>query len=273
MWGKLMRGLGCLTYLGTLGAIFALVAYFAFSVFVRGGVTAVPALGGLEEVQASALLADQGLRAVWSDDTRFDESVPRDHVLLQDPRAGVYVKRNTEVRLTLSRGPKRIEVPSLVGQAVQAAQVSLAAASLTSGQTYQVWSADGAEGEVVAQQPAAGSRVEVDAPIDLYVASANTARVFVMPDVVQRNYEDVRRFFAGHGIRIGRVSYETYDGVAPGTVLRQFPLAGHPLRSQDVISLGVVAPPPEQLNKTLRPATDRINAPETETGSLTEDPS
>lgn len=250
MWGKLMRGLGCLTYLGVLGAIFALVAYVAFSIFVRGGVTAVPALGGLEEAQASALLADQGLRTAWSDDTRFDEKVPRDHVLLQDPRAGVYVKRNSEVRLTLSRGPKRIEVPSLVGQAVQAAQVSLAAASLVPGKTYQVWSDEGAEGDVVAQNPVAGSKVEVDAAIDLYVASASTANVFIMPDVVNRNYDDVRRFFAGHDIRIGRVSYETYDGVAPGTVLRQFPLAGHPLRSQDVISLGVVPPPPEQLQAT-----------------------
>ena len=35
---------------------------------------------------------------------------------------------------------------------------------------------------------------------------------------------------------------ETYTGVAPGTVLRQFPLAGHPLRRDDVIALTVVAP-------------------------------
>lgn len=244
MWRTFLRGLGCLGYLAVLGAVFSVVGYIAFSLFVRGGVTSVPDLKGLEEAEGIALLVDQGLRAAVSDDRRFDERVPKGHVLLQDPQAGVYVKRNTEVALTLSKGPRRIEVPSVVGQAVQAAQVSLTASSLAIGRIYEVQSAEGRRGAVVAQHPDAGERVEVDAPIDLFISAENSTEIYVMPDLVKRNYEDVRTFFAERGIRIGRVSYETYGGVAPGTVLRQFPLAGHPLRKEDVISLAVVAPEP-----------------------------
>ena len=169
MWRTLVRGLGCLGYLAGLGVIFALASYAAFSLFVRGGVTAVPDLKGLAEAEAGALLADQGLRASFADDTRFDEKVLKGHVLIQDPRAGVYVKRNTEVVLTLSRGPRRIEVPSVVGQAVQAAQVSLAAAGLQVGRTFEVWSAQGRRGAVESQHPPAGERVEVEAAVDLFV--------------------------------------------------------------------------------------------------------
>ena len=240
MWHKLLRGLGCLSYLGALGAVFALVAYVAFSLFVRGGVTAIPDLAGLSEEEAIALLADQGLRPIWSDDSRFDERVAKGHVLMHDPQAGVYVKRNTEVLLTLSKGPRRIEVPDLTGQAVQAAQVSLAAAGLKIGRTFNIYSV-GAGGLVADQTPKAGSRVEVDAEVDLFLNVDNPVEKFVMPDLVRRNYEEVRAFFAEQGIRIGRVRYETYDGVASGTVLRQFPLAGHPLRRSDVIALTVVA--------------------------------
>ncbi|MEM1181302.1 MAG: PASTA domain-containing protein [Acidobacteriota bacterium] len=250
MWRSLVRGLGCLGYLAVLGVIFSIVGYLAFSVFVRGGVTSVPDLKGLEESEGTALLIDQGLRAVTTDDRRFDERVPKGHVLMQDPRAGVYVKRNTQVTLTLSKGPRRIEVPSVLGQAVQAAQVSLAASSLKIGRVYEVLSTEGRRGAVVAQHPVSGERVEIDAPVDLFVAAENNAEIYVMPDLVKRDFEDVRAFFAERGIRLGRVSYETYAGVAPGTVLRQFPLAGHPLRKEDVISLAVVAPEPSAADET-----------------------
>lgn len=221
--------------------VFALVAYVAFSLFVRGGVTAIPDLTGLSEEEAIALLADQGLRPIWAEDSRFDERVAKGHVLMHDPQAGVYVKRNTEVVLTLSKGPRRIEVPDLTGQAVQAAQVTLAAAGLKIGRTFSIYS-DGGSGLVADQTPKSGARVEVDASIDLFLTVDSPAEKFVMPDLVQRNYEEVRTFFTQQGIRIGRVRYEPYDGVLPGTVLRQFPLAGHPLRRSDVIALTVVAP-------------------------------
>ena len=115
MWRKLLRAVQVLAYLGVLGVVFALVAYMAFSIFVRGGVTPVPELRGLAEEDAQSLLLDQGLTTEWSEDGRFDEQVPKGHVLMQDPRPGVYVKRNTNVTLTLSRGPRRIEVPDLSG--------------------------------------------------------------------------------------------------------------------------------------------------------------
>lgn len=242
MWRKLLRAFQVLAYLGALGIVFGLVAYMAFSIFVRGGVTPVPELRGLSEEEALALVADQGLTTQWSEDGRFDEQVPKGHVLQQNPRPGVYVKRNTEVTLTLSRGPRRIEVPDLSGQALQAAQVSLAGAGLVVGRTFDVYDATGDSGVVVDQQPAPGARVARDAPVDLFLSVGATAEVFVMPDLVRRSYDDVRSFFESRGFRIGRVSYEDYDGVAAGTVLRQFPLAGHPLRRGEVISLGVVAP-------------------------------
>lgn len=243
MWRKLARAAGCLGYLGFLGVIFALVSYFAFSQFVRRGVTPTPELFGLSEEEADALLADQGLSLTWSDEgERFDEQVPTGHVLIQDPRAGTLVKRGGEVTVIMSRGPQRIEVPAVIGSALQAAQVNLTAAGLAVGRTINVYSLDGAPGIVVAQEPSGGSRVEPDAAVDLFVTLGSRNETYVMPDLFNRDLDDVRRYFNARGFRIGRVSYETYDGVAPGTVLRQYPLAGHPLHRGDVIALGVVTP-------------------------------
>ena len=115
---QLARTAGCLSYLGVLGVIFALVSYFAFSQFVRRGVTSTPELFGLSEEDAEALLADQGLRLAWSEaGERFDEQTPAGHVLIQKPRAGTLVKRGVTVTVILSRGPQRIEVPTVIDSA------------------------------------------------------------------------------------------------------------------------------------------------------------
>jgi eukaryotic-like serine/threonine-protein kinase len=243
MLRKLLRALGCLAYLGGLGVMFALVAYAAFSAFVRGGVTSTPELFGLSQEEAIALLADAGLRVTWSEDGEiYDENVPKGHIVRQDPGAGVYVKRSREVTLTVSLGPRRIAVPEVRGEALQSAQVALGAIGLKTGQVLNVLSEDAPGGAVVAVQPATGERVQMGAAINFLVSNGTVGEVYVMPDLVKLNYEGVRNFFETRGFRLGRVSYESYDGVAPGTVLRQFPLAGHQLRKTDVISLDVVTP-------------------------------
>lgn len=243
MWQKLLRALGCASYLAVLLVIFATVSYMAFSQFVKRGVTPTPELFGLNEEDARALLADQGLRLEWSDEgDRFDETVPAGHILLQQPSAGTLVKRGRTVTIVLSRGTQTIEVPEVVGGSLQAAQVSLAAAGLKMGRTFNVFSREGTGGMVVAQHPQGGRRVEREALVDLFISLENTSTTYVMPDLVRQNYDTVRRFFESRGFRLGRVIYETYDGIAPGTILRQYPLAGHPLHQGDVISLGVVTP-------------------------------
>lgn len=253
---KLLRGLGCLLYLATLAAVFAVVSWLAFSQFVTRGVTPTPDLGGLPEDQARALLADQGLRLEVSPrDDRYDERVPAAHVLAQQPTAGTLVKRGSPVEVALSRGPQRIEVPKVTGEALQAAQVTLQAAGLTVGHTMGIYRHGSEPGVVVAQVPATGERVEPGAGIDVFLARDDPGDAYVMPDLVTRDYDQVRRFLEGRDFRIGRVSYEDYAGLAPGTVVRQFPQAGHRLRHSDVISLGVVAPDAE----TLAAATTPLN--------------
>lgn len=245
MWRKVLRAIGCLGYVGMLGAIFALVAYLAFSQFVRRGVTPTPELFGLSEVDAAALLNDQGLRPVWSEeDERYDERVPAGHVMMQRPRAGTLVKRGSPVTLVLSRGPQLLQVPDVVGSALSAAQVTLTAAGLTVGRTLSLHSAREESGTLIGQQPAGGSRAERGAPIDLFLAGESSGETWVMPDLVDLSYDRVRRFFEARGFRLGRVSYEHYTGIDPGTVLRQFPQAGHPLRRGDVIALTVAAAEP-----------------------------
>lgn len=239
---KLLRGLGLLLYMGAAFLVFALAAYTSFSLFVRSGGTRAPDLAGLTRSEASAALADQGLELASVDTAlRYDDRVPAGHIVQQSPDAGTLVKRGSVVQVILSQGPRLLKVPDLSGQALPSAQVSLAAAGLAVGQQLGVFSDRGAPGTVVEQDPTAGSSVPPATSVNLLIGLGQPRETYVMPDLIYRDYESVRQFFDQRGFRLGSIKYEPYEGISRGVILRQFPLAGHPLSHQDAISLVVAA--------------------------------
>jgi serine/threonine-protein kinase len=241
---RLLRLLGFAAYAALLLVVFVVAAYAAFNMFVRSGATTVPDVAGLTDVEAASMLADHGLRVKEREgEEAYDERVAIGHVLRQRPPGGSFVKRGSVIEVVLSRGPQRLEVPNLVGQAVQSAQVALAAVGLPSGRTLSVWSEGQSSGLVTLQNPPAGARVDRQTPVDLFVSVGDSAQTYVMPDWIYRGYDEVKVFFERGGFRLGSVKFEAYEGIARGVVLRQFPLPGHPLHRQDPIALVVAAGP------------------------------
>jgi len=231
---------GWAAYAGLVLVALGLSSYFAFSFFVRSGVTAVPSIEGLAAAEAEARVRDHGLRLTWRQgEERYDEGVPVDHVVLQSPAAGNLVKRGAAVEAVRSLGEELVEVPDVRGEALQAAQVTLAGSGLGVGVTIGIYRSGGKPGTVAEQKPLPGTRVGASTPVELFLCLEDPSETYLMPDLVYRSYGEVERFFDRRSFRLGSVKFETYEGIGPGVVLRQFPLPGHPLRRHDVISLVV----------------------------------
>jgi beta-lactam-binding protein with PASTA domain len=247
MLGRVARGFGWLAYLGLVAAAFGIAGYFSFSVFVRSGATAVPDLVGLPETEITGLLADQGLRVRRKYEMdRYDEAIPAGHVLEQSPGSGGMVKRGAAVEVAVSMGPERLTVPNLEGKTLQAAQVLLTSTDLSLGRIVNVYSFGVQPGTVVEQVPAPTSKVGRGTAVDLFLSSASRADRYVMPDLAYRDLEVARLFFERRGFRLGSIKFEPYEGFSPGVVLRQYPLPGHLLSRQDLISLVVTTTGTEQ---------------------------
>lgn len=237
---RLLRALGLVAWSGVLAAVFVVSSYLAFNAFVRRGEVVLPDVVGLSLDEAQARLDAAGIEMLRLEARdRFHPEIPPGKVALQIPKGGTPAKRRSVVEVALSRGRELVEVPDLVGQPVQSVMVHLRAAGLTLGRSFSVYSPGGSEGAVVVQSPPAGARVDPATPVDLFLRLADGGRSYVMPDLIYRQYEQVRGFFESRGFRLGSVKYESYEGVAPGVVLRQHPLPGHRLRQRDVISLVV----------------------------------
>jgi len=230
---------------GCVGAFLVLAvvtSYVSFNAFVRRGETAVPDLVGLSRDEAQEVLAAAQLKLAEGEPvTRFDAEVFPGDILEQSPKAGSPVKQGAEVAIVVSLGKQVAEVPNLRGHTLQSAEVNLRAAGLSAGRVEHIFSSSGQAERVVRQSPAAGAKVDHGRPVDLYLALERSPESFVMPDLVYQRYDGVRRFFEAKGFRLGSVKYEPYEGIAPGVVLRQFPLAGHRVARRDVISLVVAS--------------------------------
>jgi beta-lactam-binding protein with PASTA domain len=224
--GRLARGLALLTVFVTCG-------YFAFNYWVHRGVTAVPDLVGLPELDARAKLESSGLGLRLAESSDWSATVAAGSVLESRPRAGSLVKRGAEVEVVLSRGERRIAAPDLAGKALAAARVTLESSGLAVGHALSIATARGAAGIVVGQELPPGAK------IDLLVALDASPDAWVMPDLVAHRYDPVRSALEDRGFRFGSVTFEPYEGVAAGTILRQSPPPGHPLRRADAIALVV----------------------------------
>jgi eukaryotic-like serine/threonine-protein kinase len=197
----------------------------------------VPNVVGLPRAEAEERLREANLRArpvpVFSEE-------PRGIVVAQNPSAGEDASPNSRVRINVSAGTGRVEVPDVVGQAASGARTRLSRAGLLS-RIVRVPSAE-QEGQVVAQSPTAGSEVARGSTVRLNVSDgtgqAEPAERDV-PNVEGLTEQDAIAELedAGFTVRIRRE--EVTDPAEDGIVLRQDPEPGDTAREGDEVAITV----------------------------------
>jgi eukaryotic-like serine/threonine-protein kinase len=239
MGGVLAR----ILYAFLLAGILGVAAWISFSRFVLGKAEEVPDLTGKSVDEATALAAERGLRVVVDrSQEAFDGEIPVHRIRNQSPAAGMTVKAGQDLRVFLSLGPEIVRTPDLAGLTPRTAALALARQGLAEGVVSSV-RMPGPPG-VVAQGVVPGASAEPDAPVDVLVNRGAGDILYVMPDLIGRDFERVRLAFEARGFRLGGVKAQTYEGAAAGTILRQFPLAGAPVGLRDTLSFVVASPEP-----------------------------
>lgn len=159
---------------GGAGALFAILVVLAigggiyYALTHPSKVITVPSVVGETESAAGQTLQDVGLR-VEVTERRNDGQVPGGHVISQQPPAGAKVAKDAVVNLVISKGPRYVTVPPLVGLSESQAKRLLGKSGLAYGGSQDTARDDVADGIVTAQEPPAGQKVDKGAAIRLYV--------------------------------------------------------------------------------------------------------
>lgn len=212
--------------------------YFWFTLFVRGRSVTTPSLIGRSLAETRAITSDLGLMLEIDEGrARHSDAVPASAVVWQNREPGSLVKRGTRIYVAPSLGPLLLTVPDLTGQSPRTALLRFNQRSLTLGNLSMI-DLDATPG-VVAEMPPRGTVVSAETPISLLVATEPAPPAFLMPDLINRPVEEVRRQLERHGLPLGTVRYESYPGIPDGTIIRQFPLPGWPVHAKSTLTLVV----------------------------------
>jgi serine/threonine-protein kinase len=154
--------------LATLAVVLAAVTAGTILLLGQGPAeVTVPNVVGQSQDQAVALLKSAGLEGQDMAEIYSDE--PPNQVIKQRPEAQMAVKQGRMVELTLSKGPKTVKVPSLVGKSVTEAQDWIQKSYLKVG-TIHHQASEEPEDTVLSQTPEAGTMADRDSEVALAVS-------------------------------------------------------------------------------------------------------
>jgi len=224
---------------GTLVLTVFVVSFFlAMRAEMRSSQVEVPDLSAMTLESARQKLAPLSLVLVVVEE-RNDPRVASGRVIEQMPRPGASVRRGRKMKLIFSLGGRVLEVPDLIGHAARAVAIELAQETFTPGDEARVNSYEREVGKVIAQVPAAGTRVVPNSRVHRLVSDGPPPATWIMPDLTGRTRDDAERWIKLCGFRRGAVRRLHEPDRAPGTVVAQLPLAGYPIRSKDIVELAV----------------------------------
>jgi eukaryotic-like serine/threonine-protein kinase len=180
--------------------------------------TDVPDVVGKSATDAVALLKDANLEPKV---VEVPSDKPQGTVTAQEPRTG-RVDEGTTVRINVSKGPKPVGVPSVLGLSFDDASSQLQGAGFAV-RRVDVDSNQPA-GTVVDQTPDPNTFAAKGSTVTLSVAKGPTkARV---PDVTSQDQDTARATLEGSGFKVRVQTEDTTDASLDGVVLTQDPGGG-----------------------------------------------
>jgi eukaryotic-like serine/threonine-protein kinase len=178
----------------------------------------VPLVVDLREEQAIQIIEDAGLKAEVEEQPSTE--VEEGFVIEQNPKEGTSVSPGSTVTITVSTGPREVEVPDLVGLTYEEALDALNEANLEP-RRVDIFSQKPV-GQVTGQDPGAGEQVDEGTEVEVRVSKG--ARQETVPDVLGQSEASARAELEAEGFQVAVT--EGPSDTPEGLVASQSPSAG-----------------------------------------------
>ncbi|GIJ25360.1 serine/threonine protein kinase [Micromonospora qiuiae] len=205
-----------------------------------GRYTVTPELVNLSKAEAEATATQGGFTLRYAD-PRYDEQVPRDDVVAQDPVSSARIVKGGVITLTLSLGPERFPMPDVVGKEFELAEADLVSAQLEVVKGTARYDDSLPEGVVVATKPEAGKEVTPGQKITVILSKGRAP--ITVPNLVGKNLNEARTQIAQLGLVLAEPTYKQSDKPRD-EVLGQSPADGSGVEKGAQIRLEVSEGPP-----------------------------
>ncbi|MDX2446932.1 MAG: PASTA domain-containing protein [Desulfobacterales bacterium] len=215
-------------------------AYLTLTFIIKSEDTVVvPDLLGKDVVYSLEILTDLGLNTKIKG-SEYSDDFPKNHVILQDPLPGAEIKKGRDLRILLSRGPKVITMPNVIGLPVRQARLLLEESGLCSGNdTYVHDKETSGKDVVIAQDPLYGILVNRGRCVNLLVSMGQRPRAYQMPDLSGLSVDEAVIYIERSHLQVGRFRYEFHQNQPDNVIVDQYPDSGYRVLEKTPIDLVV----------------------------------
>lgn len=205
----------------------------------------VPNLVG-QQLDAARQQYGSQLQIVESN-TQYDNTAPAGQILSQNPKTNADVKKNAQVQVVVSLGPKQVTVPDVTNLAQSDAVAQLTANGLQ--YTVQQINDDSvAKGSVVKTDPVAGTQVNSGSSVTLYVSLGPAIVNVTVPNVVGMTQDAAKTALENAGLKLGNVTTQSSSTISSGTVMQQDQKANSQVPQNTAVNLVVSSGTPTAPN-------------------------
>jgi eukaryotic-like serine/threonine-protein kinase len=172
---------------------------------IHGREVAVPNLVGDSPAEARrvAELASFGFEV---ERQYYSPNVPEGKILSQMPTAGTLIRSGWQIRVALSLGPQRVQIPDVLGESERAAEINILRRGLDVGAVAQVEVPGVTPNQVIAQNPAPNATSIAAPKINLLAAEPPLPQAFVMPSLVGQTLTVATAALKEAGLEMGNVT-------------------------------------------------------------------
>jgi eukaryotic-like serine/threonine-protein kinase len=199
------------------------------------GSAKVPSTAGSTEEEATEALEDAGFQA--SVERVNSASVESGLVINSEPGGGSTATKGSTVVIFVSRGPKLVKVPVLVGSQREAAVQRLRSNGLEPSISEE--ESPEPKGRVIQQSPDAGSRVEPGSTVAIVVSSGEEEEQSRVPNVIGKLRREAVEAIRAAGLQPSVEEEETSVTGKVGRVTDQFPPPGSELEPGETVTITV----------------------------------
>ena len=195
----------------------------------------VPNVVGMDELEAQRKLEDAGFTKIVSEAVYSEEA--QGTVISTDPKADSLVSKDTQIRMQVSKGSEKIQVPIVVGMTEAEARETITNAGLSISTVETEYSETYEAGIVIRQNPS-GIRVNKNTSVSLVVSLGKKPEDKPkVPSVVGASESSAKQMLLAADLAVADSKYEASDDVPAGRVIRCDPDVGTEVSKGTAVTL------------------------------------
>lgn len=203
--------------------------------------TVVPDVRGMSSDEAEKALNEKSLGFEYDSNYVYSDVYAADQIVNQSEAPGSVVNKNITVKLIVSKGPERIQVPAGISRSdLDSAISKLDSVGLKYEITYEF--SGNTIGTVISCSPTENASVNKKDIVKLVVSRGSQEseeKTATVPSLVNMKLAKAQQKISSSGFEIGNVSEEYSDTVKKGYVIRQTVKSGHQMPLGGTIGLVV----------------------------------